>query len=98
MQQKQKHYYDQHSKPLEPLVNEQKVLIHNGEKWAKYATVQRKHHIPSSYIHVVRTDDGKVYRRNRRHLRSTNAYQQHEPQEHQVGHQVHYHYPQQKDH
>jgi hypothetical protein len=35
MQQKQKHYYDQHSKPVEPLENEQKVLIHNGEKCAK---------------------------------------------------------------
>ena len=74
MQQNQKHYYDQHSKLLEPLENEQKVLIHNGEKWAKYATVQRKHHTPRSYIHVVRTDDGNLYRRNRRHLRSTNAY------------------------
>ena len=58
MQEKQKHYYDQHSKPLEPLENEQKVLIHNGEKCAKYATVQRQHHTPRSYIHVVRTDDG----------------------------------------
>jgi hypothetical protein len=35
MQQKQKHYYDQHSKPVEPLENEQKVLIHNVEKCAK---------------------------------------------------------------
>ena len=87
----QKHYYDQHSKPLEPLENGQKVLIHNGEKWVNYATVQRKRHTPRSYI--VRTDDGKLYRRNRRHLRPTNAYQQHEPQEHQVGNQVHYRNP-----
>jgi hypothetical protein len=90
----QTHYYDQHSKQLEPLENGQTVLIHNGEKWAKYATVQRKHHNPRSYIHVVRTDDGQLYLRNRRHLRPTNAYQQHEPQEHQVGHQMHYRNPQ----
>ncbi|VDI70566.1 Hypothetical predicted protein [Mytilus galloprovincialis] len=68
-QSKQKHYYDRHSKPLEPLQNGQKVLVHDGNKWSKHATVKRKHHTPRSY--VVETADGRLYRRNRKHLRPT---------------------------
>ncbi|CAG2185890.1 unnamed protein product [Mytilus edulis] len=68
-QSKQKHYYDRHSKPLEPLQNGQKVLVHDGNKWSKHATVKRKHHTPRSY--VVETADGRLYRRNRKRLRPT---------------------------
>ncbi|CAG2204333.1 unnamed protein product [Mytilus edulis] len=68
-QSKQKHYYDRHSKPLEPLQNGQKVLVHDGNKWSKHATVKRKHHTPRSY--VVETADWRLYRRNRKHLRPT---------------------------
>ncbi|VDI20639.1 Hypothetical predicted protein [Mytilus galloprovincialis] len=64
-----KYYYDRHSKPLEPLQNGQKVLVHNGNKWSKHATVKRKHHTPRSY--VVETADGRLYQRNRKHLRPT---------------------------
>jgi len=71
-QNKQKHYYDKQSKPLEPLKNGQKVLIHDGEKWSKSATVKRKHRSPRSY--VVQTSNGRFYRRNRRHLRPTNSH------------------------
>ncbi|VDI06076.1 Hypothetical predicted protein [Mytilus galloprovincialis] len=68
-QSKQKYYYDRHSKPLEPLQNGQKVLVHDGNKWSKHATVKRKHHTPRSY--VEETADGRLYRRNRKHLRPT---------------------------
>ena len=66
---KQKYYYDKHSKTLKPLKVQEKVRINHGNKWIP-ATVISAAPTPRSY--VVQTQDGQTYRRNRRHLLKTN--------------------------
>lgn len=68
---KQKFFYDRHSgKELRPFDNGEKVVMQKGNTWLP-AEVAEKHHNPRSYI--VRTDNGKKYRRNRKHLRPTKS-------------------------
>ena len=72
-QAKQKYYFDQHSgKELKSLHSGDNVVMRQGgdaSKWVP-ATVINPHESPRSYI--VETANRK-YRRNRRHLRKTNA-------------------------
>ena len=71
IQDKQGAYYNQHSKPLKDLYDEEKVRIlePSGKKW-KPATVMKRYEEPRSFC--VKTEDGTMYRRNRRHLLKTN--------------------------
>ena len=68
---KQANYYNQHTKELPPLANGDIVRIepdNNRTKWTK-AQVEAQVDVRS---YRVRTEDGRVYRRNRKHLRSSN--------------------------
>ena len=68
---KQKSYHDRHSHALAPLSPGEVVRINPRERrkpWKK-AIVLSKHQAPRSYI--VETENGGVYRRNRRHLKQT---------------------------
>ncbi|XP_053374213.1 uncharacterized protein K02A2.6-like [Mercenaria mercenaria] len=77
-QQKQKFYYDRHvqRKALKPLQNGENVIFRHNDKWQE-GKVKSKHDTPRSYI--VENKDGKQYRRNRRHLRSSKVPVQIEP-------------------
>ena len=70
----QKKYHDRHaSKDMEELQPGTKVRMQPWTKskvW-KPATVVKHHHTPRSY--VVEAEDGRKYRRNRRHLRASPA-------------------------
>ncbi|XP_014677177.1 PREDICTED: uncharacterized protein K02A2.6-like [Priapulus caudatus] len=68
-QQVQKAYFDKGSKSLSALETGDTVRIQQGDRWHP-ATVVEKTKYPRSY--VVETPDGGTYRRNRRHLMSTN--------------------------
>ncbi|KAA0714109.1 Retrovirus-related Pol polyprotein from transposon opus [Triplophysa tibetana] len=65
---KQKMYYDKNTKQLPEISPGDKVRVQQGQIWNP-ATVLRKHDLPRSY--VLRTSDGKIYRRNRKHLLKT---------------------------
>ena len=67
-QAKQKSYYDVHAKRLPELHAGENVRMQSGNSW-KPAVVLSEHGQPRSY--VVRTPEGRVFRRNRRHLRET---------------------------
>lgn len=80
-QQKQKHYHDRHAlkSDLKPLEKGKNVVMRHENKW-KHGTIERKHELPRSY--VVKTSDGRKYRRNRKHLRPTESVPTHtEPEE-----------------
>ena len=67
---KQSSYYNNGSKPLQPLLKGDTVRIkpvNPGQRWA-HARVNGSAGIRS---YQVTTEDGRVYRRNRRHLRLT---------------------------
>ena len=66
----QKFYYDLHSKPLSDLTKGDKVMFQCGKHW-KPAVVDDICSEPQSYI--ITTPDGEVLRRNRKHLRPTQA-------------------------
>uniref|UniRef100_A0A8C9UY15 Gypsy retrotransposon integrase-like protein 1 n=1 Tax=Scleropages formosus TaxID=113540 RepID=A0A8C9UY15_SCLFO len=68
-QAKQKCYYDRHTQQLPEIAPGDNVRLRQGQVW-KPATVLNKHECPRSFI--VRTSEGKTYRRNRRHLMKTN--------------------------
>ena len=68
-QAKVKRYHDTFAKPLEPLDVGDSVRIRQGNTWIP-AIVAEKNTNPRSY-HVT-TEQGKLYRRNRRHLLKTN--------------------------
>ena len=63
---KQKHYYDQHTRRLPELKKGDQVKIQGGDgKW-RSATITEAANTPRSY--VVTTPEGSTYRRNRRHI------------------------------
>lgn len=68
-QKKQKQYYDRMAKYLPDLQPGEGIRMRKGDSW-KPAVVLDKHEQPRSFI--VKTPDGKLFRRNRRHLRKTN--------------------------
>lgn len=67
-QMKQKIYYDRQTRLLPDLQTGENVRIQRGETWQP-AVVVNRHQQPRSFI--VRTPDGRVYRRNRKHLWKT---------------------------
>ncbi|ROL51227.1 Tripartite motif-containing protein 29 [Anabarilius grahami] len=67
-QKKQKQYYDRMAKYLPDLQPGEGIRMQKGDSW-KPAVVLEKHEQPRSF--VVKTPDGKLFRRNRRHLRKT---------------------------
>lgn len=67
-QEKQKLYFDRQTRRLSDLQAGDNVRIQRGETWQP-AVVLNKHEQPRSF--VVRTPDGRQYRRNRKHLRRT---------------------------
>lgn len=70
-QAKQKAHYDKHACDLPPLQAQQRVLMQEEDGTWSPATVLEKRNEPRSYI--VRSPNGGVYRRNRRHLRDISA-------------------------
>ena len=68
---KQKEHYDKHAAktPLRDLQRHEKVVMRNNNKWVP-ATVENYHETPRSYIVQ---HDGRRYRRNRIHIRPTQA-------------------------
>jgi hypothetical protein len=71
--QRQKLYYDRGAKALKPLKPGQFIHMQRHGEW-RPAVVSRETEWPRSYI--VQTEDGGVYRRNRRHLLDTQETQQ----------------------
>ena len=71
-QQKQLEYHDRHSKPLQPVSPGQNVMIQDQgtKKWSP-AIVTNTTPEPRSY--EVMTDKGGILRRNRHHIRPTQA-------------------------
>ena len=65
-QSKQAFYYDQHAKCQKQLKEGQNVYVYQNEKW-KEAVVEKKCAERRSY--TIKTQDGKIYRRNRNRLR-----------------------------
>ncbi len=65
---RQKFYYDRAAKHLQPLLTDDVVRIKSDENWSKKATVMQEV-APRSY--TVKTDDGQIFRRNRRDLLKT---------------------------
>ncbi|CAL9686975.1 unnamed protein product [Knipowitschia caucasica] len=65
---KQKHYFDRSTKPLSTLAKEDVVRIRDQDAWNRKATVLQEVGLRS---YEVRTEDGSVLRRNRRHLLKT---------------------------
>ncbi|KAL0153721.1 hypothetical protein M9458_050974 [Cirrhinus mrigala] len=65
---RQKFYYDRATKHLQPLARNDVVLIKDDENWSKKATVMQEV-APRSY--TVKTNDGQIFRRNRRDLLRT---------------------------
>lgn len=65
---KQKQYYDRMAKYLPDLQPGEGIRMQKGDSW-KPAVVLEKHEQPRSFI--VKTPDGKLFRRNHRHLRKT---------------------------
>ncbi len=65
---RQKFYYDRAAKHLQPLVKDDVVRIKSDENWSKKATVMQEV-APRSY--TVKTDDGQIFRWNRRDLLKT---------------------------
>ena len=67
-QQNQAKYYDRHSRPLKDLHIGEKVNMLDNKTW-KPAVVMNRCEEPRSFI--VKTENGKTFRRNRQHLRQT---------------------------
>ncbi|XP_024119581.1 uncharacterized protein K02A2.6 [Oryzias melastigma] len=67
-QEKQKLYFDRQTKTLPDLHAGEKIRMQRGATWQP-AEVLHRHKQPRSF--VVRTPDGRLYRRNRKHLRRT---------------------------
>ncbi|KAL0150957.1 hypothetical protein M9458_053744 [Cirrhinus mrigala] len=68
LKERQKFYYDRTTKHLQPLVRNDVVRIKDDENWSKKATVMQEV-APRSY--TVKTNDGQIFRRNRRDLLRT---------------------------
>ena len=69
-QSKQDFYYDQHAKCQKQLKEGQDVYFYLNEKW-KEAAVQMK--CTESRCYIIKTQDGKLYRRNRNRLQSVES-------------------------
>ena len=69
-QPKQAFYYNQHAKYQKQLKEGQDVYVYQNKKW-KEAVVKKKCAEPCSYI--IKTQDGKIYRRNRNRLHPVEA-------------------------
>uniref|UniRef100_A0A674EBM2 Gypsy retrotransposon integrase-like protein 1 n=1 Tax=Salmo trutta TaxID=8032 RepID=A0A674EBM2_SALTR len=67
-QQQQKRYYDRSARPLPPLIDGESVRIQEHGLWKPAVVIQPADTERSYY---VRTAEGAVYRRNRRHLLNT---------------------------
>ena len=65
IQDRQKFYHDQHTRPLSSLQSGDAVRVHNGHSW-QAAKVISAHSSPRSYN--IQTDTGTQLRRNRRDL------------------------------
>lgn len=65
---KQKQHYDKSTRPLKPLAKDDVVRIQDQDAWNRKATVLQEIG-PHSY--EVRTEDGHMFRRNRRNLLKT---------------------------
>lgn len=66
---KSKYNFDKHAnRELRPLHPGEPVVMLTGNKWSN-AKIVEKHRTPRSYI--VKTSDGRHFRRNRKHLRPT---------------------------
>jgi transposase InsO family protein len=65
----QKLYYDRNAKPLQPLQSNQAVRVWTPNGW-KPATYIKSHEAPNSHI-IKAGQQGKTYRRNRKHLMAT---------------------------
>lgn len=63
---KSKEFYDKSAKPRAEFKKNQNVLFRNNEKWQE-GKITAKHDTPRSY--VIERTDGRVYRRNTRHMR-----------------------------
>ena len=71
-QNKQKEHHDKTTSkvPLKPFkVGDEAVMRHDNKEQWRHVTIKKQHETPRSY--VVETPEGKVYRRNRKHLRHT---------------------------
>ena len=69
-QSKQAFYYNHNAKCQKQLTEGQDVYIYQNEKW-KEAIIEKKCAEPHSYI--IKTQDGKIYRRNQNRLRPVKA-------------------------
>lgn len=71
-QAEQKRKFDKHvpKSDLKPLIPGEKVMIKHNDQWI-HGSVAEKHESPRSY--VVKGNNGRKYRRNRRDLRPTNS-------------------------
>uniref|UniRef100_T1IYP8 Uncharacterized protein n=1 Tax=Strigamia maritima TaxID=126957 RepID=T1IYP8_STRMM len=67
-QKRQKSQFDKHTREATPLNVGDNVRVHNGSQWIR-ARVTRKDTCPRSYW--IRTENGGIWRRNRKHLRTT---------------------------
>ena len=71
--------YNRHSKDLKPLLKDQTVWVkldHNA-RWQKALILKKYEYAPWSYI--LQTENGKVYRQNRRQIRERNQSMSTEP-------------------
>jgi len=75
---KQKEHYDKGAKPLRELSANETVRIRGDNCWSKKAVVVEK---MSPRAYKVKTEDGVVYNRNRRHLLPTKEHFQETPDE-----------------
>ncbi|XP_061173501.1 uncharacterized protein LOC133182663 [Saccostrea echinata] len=67
---KQKVYFDRHAgRELRPLESGEKIVMKHGNDWIP-GNVMNKH---SNRSYLVKTSDGTIYRRNRKHIRPTAA-------------------------
>lgn len=66
----QKQYYDVGSRVLPPLQKGEKARMQREGKWSPVTIIAQHGTAPQSYL--VQTPDGRIYRRNRRHLLKTN--------------------------
>ena len=64
-QQVQKNCYDRHAKDLKPLQSDDAIRVNHNGDW-KSGIVMEKYNTPRSY--VIKTEDGSILQRNRRHL------------------------------
>ena len=65
----QKKHFDKNAKALAPVATGERVRIREPDGRWKPATVVSKEESPRSF--TLRTDEGRNYRRNRRHIRKT---------------------------